>query len=113
MTGPRRRVRGTVARSDVQGSAGLEGGDYAQRYTGTSASAAMAAGVAALLISAYPELSAAQVRESIADSAYKIDARLGHYLDGHSIQYGQTQLTGYFVSLQALESSGSTLSRSN
>lgn len=78
--------------TDVSGPSGASSGDYSDGYNGTSASSAMAAGVAALVIAANPELTAPQVREILADSAYQIDADYGRYHNRRSPLYGYGRL---------------------
>ncbi|HTU22623.1 MAG TPA: S8 family serine peptidase [Gemmataceae bacterium] len=63
-------------------------GDYIKGFGGTSAACPIVAGVAALVWSAYPNLSAAQVRQILLDTADKVDAENGKWKDGRSKQYG-------------------------
>src|SRR5690606_12721200 len=58
-----------VITTDLSGGAGESAGDYWDRFGGTSAAAALVSGAAALVVAAYPDLTAAQVAESLARSA--------------------------------------------
>lgn len=77
-----------IVTTDISGAAGKDTGDVTDGFGGTSASTAMAAGIAALVIAAYPELTAAQVIEALAAGAYAIDAGYANYVDGRSQLYG-------------------------
>lgn len=79
----------TTARTAMlQSISGTDGEYYATTFGGTSASAPMVAGVAALILAAYPDLTAAQVREALLQSARPIDVAYGKYVDGRSEHYG-------------------------
>ncbi len=67
-------------------------GDYVGRFGGTSAAAAVTSGVAALVWSAYPSLSAAQVRTVLCQSASKVDPSGGLWKRGLSRIYGNGKL---------------------
>ena len=56
---------GDVATTDRMGANGYENGNYTSRFGGTSAAAPQVAGVAALILSIRPDLSAQQVRNAI------------------------------------------------
>ncbi len=75
--------------TDIQGAAGVSSGDYTGGFTGTSGASAVVAGVAALVLERYPNLTAAQVREALALGAKKVDAAHADYdARGHSDWYG-------------------------
>jgi len=77
-----------VVTTDRSGSPGYNDTDYAF-FGGTSAACPLVAGVAALLVSNEPGLTAAQVRSRIKDTATKIDsANAGYDATGHSDLYG-------------------------
>ncbi|HMN27599.1 MAG TPA: hypothetical protein PKE45_05535, partial [Caldilineaceae bacterium] len=59
---------------------------------------------AALLLSAKPTLSRAQVRSLLETTADKIDPTEGDYRDGYSLQYGYGRLNAF----QALEQAQAT-----
>ena len=58
--------------TDIGGSAGYDPGDYDMWFNGTSAATPYAAGVAALVISANPGATPAQVREALTSTAQDI-----------------------------------------
>lgn len=72
--------------TDRTGSAGYSAGNYTG-FGGTSASCPLAAGVVALLLSRRPELTEAQVREMLQDTADKIG--------GYTYVGGRSNYTGY------------------
>lgn len=75
--------------TDRTGSAGRSPDAYTNSYGGTSAASAMVAGVAALILRAHPELTAAQVTEALYTSAHPIDPERGDYAaSGRSRLYG-------------------------
>lgn len=53
----------SIVTTDVTGLAGLDIGDYTSAFAGTSAAAPLAAGIAALMLSRNPNLTAEQVRQ--------------------------------------------------
>ena len=59
--------------TDITGNDGYDPGDYFNKFNGTSASAPNAAGVAALVLSANPELTSDEVQDILEKSADKID----------------------------------------
>ncbi len=70
----------------VERSSGYTAGDYAS-FTGTSSSCALLAGVCALVLSANPELTSAEVREIIKLTARRIGPE-SEYRNGHSTKFG-------------------------
>ncbi|MDQ7076143.1 MAG: S8 family serine peptidase [Gammaproteobacteria bacterium] len=67
------RLRGrTIVTTDNSGSAGASPSSYRYDFGGTSAACPIAAGVAALVLSANPDLSAAEVKDILQRSADKI-----------------------------------------
>lgn len=72
---------GNASRGDAEG-------DYINAFGGTSAACPIVAGVAALVWSAYPDLTAAQVRQILQESADKVDTENGNWKNGRSKQYG-------------------------
>ncbi len=71
-------------------SAGKGGAaEYTNRFGGTSSACPLVAGVAGLILSANPELTAAEVRETLRSTANGIDPVFGGYdEDGLSTSYG-------------------------
>ncbi len=91
--------------TDISGAGGISPFDITDAYGGTSASAAVAAGIVALVIAAYPDLYAAQVIEALAISAVRVNAADfsatgtgtpasygGYNAIGHSVYYGYGRL---------------------
>jgi subtilisin family serine protease len=81
--------------SDGQPFSGYEGGDYTPNkgrrgFGGTSSATPLAAGVCALILSQNPDLTAAQVRKILEDTADKIPGETvaASYVDGHDDHYG-------------------------
>ena len=90
-----------VVTTDRTGSAGYSPGDYFSDFGGTSASAPLAAGVAGLILSRNPGLSATRVQGILENSADKVSPELAGYdPSGHSDRYGY----GRIDALRALES---------
>lgn len=70
-------------------SQGDEGGNYTDSFGGTSSACPGVAGVAALVLSANPDLGSAQVKDVLRGACRRIDDRPGEYDDsGHSSRYG-------------------------
>ena len=76
--------------TDRLGRAGYnEDGDYTDNFGGTSSSCPGVAGIAALILSANPDLTWLQVREILKETCDKIDPSEGEYdSEGHSRLYG-------------------------
>lgn len=91
LTGPSGAILTTDLTGD-QGYGSYEGdGDYVGSFSGTSASAPVVSGVAALMLAANPRLTAAQVRQVLCETAEPIDvdSEDGAYDDqGWSPWYG-------------------------
>ncbi len=79
--------RGIVT-TDRRGAGGYSNTDYTHSFGGTSSATPLVAGLAGLVLSLDGELSSAQVREIIQQSADKIDPDNGDYQNGHSPLYG-------------------------
>lgn len=92
-----------IATTDVPGEEGYDPSDYAPGFGGTSAASPVAAGVAGLVLSRNPDLTAEQVRVIMTSTADKIIANkvnwenvfgqsleevFGYADDGHSIGFG-------------------------
>ncbi len=81
-----------VVTTDRRGRKGYSTGDYTYDFGGTSSSTPLAAGLAALILSLNPELSSAEVKQIMKDTADKIDPENGRYVDGHSTLYGHGRI---------------------
>ena len=90
---------------DLLGAAGYEAGDFVRNFGGTSSACPVVAGVAALVLSANPDLTAAEVKRLLQETADKIvdrDAdpqlgmRLGTYdTNGHSQWFGYGKVNAF------------------
>jgi subtilisin family serine protease len=70
--------------------------DYTSTFGGTSSATPLAAGLAALMLSVNPELTAAQVKQIMMETADKIDSAGGQYdANGHSTLYGHGRINAY------------------
>jgi subtilisin family serine protease len=67
---------------------GYSSGAYCDDFGGTSSATPLAAGVAALMLSANPFLEWQQIGDLIKSTAQKIDPARGRYVRGYSLQYG-------------------------
>lgn len=85
---PGRRITTT----DRRGPSGYESGDYTYQFGGTSSSTPLAAGLAALILSVKPDLTSVEVRETMMNTAEKIDEAGGEYDNGHSPWYGHGRI---------------------
>jgi subtilisin family serine protease len=81
-------VTGTyIDANGVERNRGYAPGDYNFDFEGTSSSCPLVAGICALVLSANPELTSAEVREIIKRTARKIGAN-DEYQDEHSAKFG-------------------------
>ncbi|HWQ13537.1 MAG TPA: proprotein convertase P-domain-containing protein [Roseiflexaceae bacterium] len=107
-----------VVTTDRVGPAGYDGTDYTRRFGGTSSACPVVAGVAGLVISANPDLTARQVREILEATADKIedptpDAQLGNAFGaydarGHSQWFGYGRVNAFKAVSRAVEIGGDT-----
>lgn len=99
--------------TDRQGTAGYNSDDdYTDDFGGTSSSCPGVAGIAALILSANPDLSWLQVREIIRETSDKIDKAGGKYnSEGHSKYYGYGRVNAEKAVKKALEMKSKTLAR--
>src|SRR5690606_18284457 len=80
-----------ITTTDRSGSAGYNtSGAYTSDFNGTSASAPIVSGAAALLLSRHPDLSATQVRDLLCATADKVGDVT--YTDGYNDYYGYGRL---------------------
>ena len=101
-----------VFSTDILGAAGYETGDFVSGFGGTSSACPVVAGVAALVLSANPDLTAQQVKRILQDTADKIvdrdpDPQLGMQLgtydtNGHSQWFGYGKVNA-FKAVQAAQ----------
>lgn len=83
--------RGIVT-TDRRATNGYTSGDYTKNFGGTSSATPLAAGLAALILSVDPDLTAAEVKRIMMQTADKIDPDNGEYADGHSPLYGSGRI---------------------
>ncbi len=89
--------------ADRAGFAGISAGAYTDGFTGTSAACPGVAGVAALILSVAPHLTAAQVRSCIETTCTKIDeTKVAYDLQGHSLQLGYGRVHAFDAVTKAL-----------
>jgi len=86
--------RGIVT-TDRRGTKGYSSGDYTFDFGGTSSATPLAAGLAALILSVNPELTSAEVKRIMMDTADKIDEENGQYVNGHSPWYGHGRISAH------------------
>ena len=98
--------RGIVT-TDRRGTKGYATDDYMYDFGGTSSATPLTAGLAALILSINPDLTSAEVKRVIMDTADKIDPANGEYVDGHSVWYGHGRINAQkAVALAAGEGDG-------
>ena len=90
---------GTIVTTDVTGAKGYTPYDYTFDFAGTSAAAPIVAGVAALVLSVNPDLTAKDVIEILENTADKI----GNipYTNGRNDHYGYGRVNAYKAVLEA------------
>ncbi len=81
-----------ITTTDLLGGAGYSADDYTSTFGGTSSATPLAAGLAALVLSVNPDLTAAEVKQIMMDTAVKIDSRNAEYVDGHSAKLGHGRI---------------------
>jgi hypothetical protein len=92
----------SISTTDVTGSVGYSSGNYTSTFGGTSSACPLAAGVAALILSANPNLTWRQVKRTLEQSAEKIDPAGGAYdAFGRSDKYGYGRVNAYAASRMA------------
>jgi len=75
------------------GISGSSDGDYSDGGSGTSSSCPMAAGLGALILSVYPDLTAEEVRRAICQSADRIGTN--EYVNGRTDMYGYGRINAH------------------
>ncbi|MCK4658267.1 MAG: S8 family serine peptidase [Phycisphaerae bacterium] len=78
---------GFIITTDIASEQGYDDGDYLMKFGGTSASTPLAAGVAALMLSKNPDLTAGQVQTILEDTADKIGCQ-AYDGQGYNKYYG-------------------------
>jgi subtilisin family serine protease len=109
--------------SDQLGAAGYDPGDFTRNFGGTSAATPVVAGVAALMLSANPDLTAQQVRRILQETTDKIldtnpDPQLGlkegtYNSNGHSqwFGYGKVNAAKAVQTAQQMRAGGSAATK--
>jgi subtilisin family serine protease len=91
-----------IVTTDRRGFSGYNmNGDYTFSFGGTSSATPLAAGLAALMLSVNPGLTAAQVKQIMMETADKIDPAGGQYVGGHSPLYGHGRINAQRAVQQA------------
>ncbi len=80
--------RGAAGYNPGNASVGDAAGDYTARFGGTSSATPLVAGVIGLMLSANPQLTLANVRRILRDTADKIGDRSLYDANGHSDEFG-------------------------
>jgi len=82
-----------ILTTDRTGAGGYGSGDYTYSFGGTSSATPLCAGLTALILSFNPDLTSAEVRNIIMNTADKIDSQNGQYdQSGHSAKYGHGRI---------------------
>lgn len=85
-----------IVTTDRRGTFGYSGHDYTFTFGGTSSATPLAAGLAALILSLNQELTAAEVKQIMMETADKIDPSRGEYDgNGHSKWFGHGRINGH------------------
>lgn len=88
-------------------------GDFTARFGGTSAAAPVVAGVAALVWSTHPELTADQLRDCLLRSATMVDQEFGGWKNGRSKMYGFGRVDAQGALLLAAKIAGGQAKKGN
>jgi subtilisin family serine protease len=88
------KTRGIVTTSGSLGI-GHNVDDHTFQFEGTSGSTSLASGLAGLILSINPELTAAEVKLTMTETADKIDMENGRYVNGQSSLYGHGRINAY------------------
>jgi subtilisin family serine protease len=92
-----------ITTTDLTGSAGSDPGNYTSGFGGTSSACPAVAGVAALVMSANPQLTWQQVKNILETTTEKIDPTGGAYdVNGHSIYYGYGKVDAFAAVQKAI-----------
>ncbi len=102
-----------IVTTDRVGPSGYSSADYTGGFGGTSSACPLVAGIAALVISANPKLTAREVREILETTTDKImdnnaDLQLGHEFgaydqEGHSLWFGYGKVNAFKAVTEAMK----------
>ncbi len=84
---------------------GIDRGPQHKHFGGTSSATPLVAGICALILSANPNLTAAEVKQILMDTADKIGEPSG-YVDGHSVEFGHGRVNAAKAVQEALNRAG-------
>jgi uncharacterized repeat protein (TIGR01451 family) len=87
------RLTTPITTTDITGEEGYDDTNYTVFFGGTSAASPLAAGIAGLILSAAPELTAEEVRQLLRETADKIGPEA--YLDGRNDRYGYGRVNAH------------------
>lgn len=96
-----------IVTTDRMGNLGYNTGNYTEHFSGTSAACPQVAGVAALLLSIRPDLTAAEVKDVLQRTATDLGAT------GYDTTYGYGLLNAYAAVNEIISISGSSEAKSN
>ncbi|MCA9964199.1 MAG: S8 family serine peptidase [Anaerolineales bacterium] len=81
-----------IVTTDRLGTQGYKSGDYTFSFGGTSSATPLAAGLAALILSKNNQLTSAEVKQIMMETADKIGEEHGQYVNGHSPLFGHGRI---------------------
>jgi subtilisin-like proprotein convertase family protein len=81
-----------IVTTDRLGVLGYDTSDYTQSFGGTSSATPLAAGLAGLILSVNPNLTAREVKQIMMETADEIDAASAGYVGGHSEKLGHGRI---------------------
>jgi subtilisin family serine protease len=93
-----------IVTTDVRAGKGYSAGAYCDDFGGTSSATPLAAGVAALVLSANKRLTHDRVYDVLTSTADKIDQAKGDYTKGYSLKYGFGRVNAAAAVAKALKS---------
>jgi subtilisin family serine protease len=85
----------------TENAGGVDGLHY-NKWTGTSSSTPLAAGIAALMLSANPSLTSEEVRNLLQETADKIGPKSSYKANGHSKEFGYGRINAFRAVRQAI-----------
>ncbi|MDP6345528.1 MAG: S8 family serine peptidase [Alphaproteobacteria bacterium] len=96
-------VMGHVAENGTHYHRGYAAGDYTYDFGGTSSACPLVAGICALILTANPDLTSAEVKDILRDTARRIGNGAGYDRDGHSEFFGHGCVDADSAVARALE----------